>query len=371
MAGTSREQTTRRPRPPRSGARGLVAAAVAALTALATGCGDGGAGGPSPEVWRFAIEETAGSVQDEVAREFARRVAERTGGAVEVKVYPYGTLGTSDDLAEQAAMGSLQFAMASPGHLGKVIPEVQVFLLHFLFSDDDEVNRRALADPALAARLEPLYEERGLRLLSVLFEGWMVWTTRKEVRRPSDFEGVKIRTMTSPLLLEAYRAYGASPQSMPYAEVYGGLQLNMIDAQVNPVFAIEEMSFYEVTSHLVFAKPAPFVTTVVAHPGFLDGLSEERRAMVREVTAELEPYAFEVQREFNRARLEEMLERKPELEVVELTEAERDAFRERSIPVRDSFVETAGASGRAVLDEVLAAVRRAEEAVATEATEAR
>ena len=83
-----------------------------------------------PPVWRFAIEETSGSVQDAYAQRFKELVEEKSGGKVIVKVYPYGTLGTSDQLSELLYNGSLQFAMASPGHIGKMIPEVQVLLLH-------------------------------------------------------------------------------------------------------------------------------------------------------------------------------------------------------------------------------------------------
>src|SRR5690606_8980870 len=95
-------------------------------------------------IWRFAIEETAGSVQDAYAQELGRRVAARSDGRIEVIVYPYGTLGTSDHVTEQLHMGTLQLAMASPGHLGKLIPEVQAFLLHYVLSDDEAVNQRAL-----------------------------------------------------------------------------------------------------------------------------------------------------------------------------------------------------------------------------------
>jgi tripartite ATP-independent transporter DctP family solute receptor len=344
--------------PSRSPLRRLCAALAPAVVALLAACG-GGAGGDGPELWRFAIEETQGSVQDQYARELARRIAERTDGAVEVKVYPYGTLGTSDDLTEQVRMGSLQLATASPGHLGKTIPELQVFLLHFVLSDDEAVNTAALADPALRAELEPLFPEKGLALLSILPEGWMVWTTRKPVREPADFEGVKIRTMTSPLLLAAYEAYGASPQAMPYGEVYSALQLNMIDAQVNPIFAVEEMSFYEVTDYLVFPHAAPFVTTLVAGADFLAGLPPERRALLEEVVAELEPWTAELQREENERRLAEILERKPEMEVIELDEAERAAFRERALGVRDAFRASAGPRGARVLDALTAAVERA------------
>lgn len=322
-------------------------------------CGNG-ASDESPTTWRFAIEETAGSVQDAYAQEFKRRIEERTQGRIEVKVYPYGTLGTSDDITEQLRMGSLQFAMASPGHLGKTIPELQVFLLHFLFSDHDEVNREALQDPEFRAAVDPLFPEKGMRMLDLLPEGWMVWTTQKEIRKPADFEGVKIRTMTSPLLLAAYEAYGASPQAMPYGEVYSGLQLNMIDAQVNPVFAIEEMSFYEVTSHMIFAKAAPFLTTCVAHEGFLDGLTKADRALVLEVVAELRPYLWDFQLRTNEERLQTIRGKKPSMEWVELTEAERAVFRERSQPVREQFIESVGERGRTILDALTTAVERAE-----------
>jgi len=336
----------------------LAVAFVPLLMLTNLGCSSGES---SSMIWRFAIEETQGSVQDAYAQEFKRRIEEKSGGAIEVRVFPYGTLGTSDDLTEQLRMGSIQFAMASPGHLGKMIPEVQVFLLHFLFSDDNRVNQRALADPALRSQFETLYREKGLDLLSIFPEGWMVWTTKKDVRSPEDFSGVKIRTMTSPLLLEAYRAYGASPQAMPYSEVYGALQLNMIDAQVNPVFAIEEMSFYEVTSHMIFARHAQFITTAVANPKFLDGLDDEHRKMVSEVVQELDAFIFDVQEDYNAKRIDVIEAKKPDMEIVELNESQRAAFRTASLPVRQYFRELDAGNG-AILDAILAAIDRASQA---------
>lgn len=313
-----------------------------------------------PVEWRFAIEETRGSVQDAYAQEFKRRIEEKSGGDINVSVYPYGTLGTSDHVTELLSMGTIQFAMASPGHLGKLIPEVQVFLLHFLLTDDPAVNSRALGDPLLKETFDPLYEEKGLTLLSILSEGWMVWTTQEPVRVPADFDGVKIRTMTSPLLLAAYRAYGANPTPLPYGEVYSALQLNMIDAQVNPVFAIQEMSFYEVVNYLIFAKHAPFITTVVSNDAFLADLPEADRAMVLETIDELQAFNLQTQQQFNAERLDLIRERKPSINIIEdLTEEERAAFREASRPVHEQFLRMAGPRGQEVLDAVHAAVERA------------
>ncbi|MFT7670432.1 MAG: tripartite ATP-independent transporter DctP family solute receptor [Planctomycetota bacterium] len=328
---------------------------------LLAGCGDSSSsGGEGRVVWRFAIEEPAGSVQDAYAQEFKRRIEERTSGDVEVKVYPYGTLGTSDDLTEQLRMGTLQFAMASPGHLGKTIPELQVFLLHFVFSDDDEVNLSALRDPDFRSEVRGLFPEKGLELLALFPEGWMVWTTQAHIRTPSDFEGVKIRTMTSPLLLAAYEAYGASPQAMPYGEVYSALQLNMIDAQVNPLFAIQEMSFYEVTKCMTFAKPAPFMTTVLSNPNFLGQLEPSRRALVEDLAMELEAFIHVVEQAENEERLKVIQTQKPSMKLVTLTEEEREAFRQLSSGVHEQFNREVGEGGAILLTKLLAAIASAE-----------
>ena len=310
---------------------------------------------------RFALEEVEGSVQDGYAQRFKELIEQRSGGRIKVSVYPYGSLGSSAQLTEQVQNGVVQFAFASPGHLGSVVPEVQAFSLHFLFSDDEQVNQQIFTgNGELQRLLGEAYREKNLELLSIVQEGWMVWTGDRPLRSPDDFAGFKIRTMPSPLLVEAYEAYGANPTPMAYSEVYSGLQLNMIDGQVNPVFAIEEMSFYEVQEVMTFPNHLPFVSTVVANPAFMDGLSDEDRALVEGVKAELDDFIFELQQRFNRERLK-MIREESDIEVVRLAEEERAAFRKAAMPVRESYIASVGERGKAILKAVTSARSRLEE----------
>lgn len=314
--------------------------------------------------WRFAIEEVQGSVQDTYARRFKELIEQKSDGAIAVTVYPYGSLGTSDQVTELLHMGAIQFAMASPGHLGKLIPEIQLLLLHFVFSDHNEVNKRVLGGSvALRDRFDTLYREKGLHLLALYPEGWQVWTTNKLIRRPADFTGFKMRVMTSPILVEAYKAYGANPTPLPYGEVYSALQLRMIDGQVNPIFAIEEMSFYEVTDYLIFARHAQFITSVVTNPRFFAALSPETQDMVRDTIGELHEYIFAVQEEFNARRLEEIKEKKPHLSLVYLTAEERERFKAASLPVRQKYIDMVGHTGTELLAILLSEVASTEEQV--------
>lgn len=311
-----------------------------------------------PRVWRFAIEETRGSVQDAYGQKFKELIEEKSGGKIRVKVYPYGTLGTSDQLSEQLYNGSLQFAMASPGHIGKMIPEVQVLLLHYVLSDDAEVNQRVLNSPEVQAKFNELFAEKGFKLLSIISEGWQVWTANKPLRNPQDFEGVKFRVMTSPLLMAAYDAYGASSTPLAFSEVYSALQLKMVDGQVNPVFAIEEMSFYEVNDHLIFANQAQFYSTCLTNKEFYENLPPEERKWVDESMAELTDYIFETQKQFNEKRLETILEKKPGTEVIHLEAEERAVFRDAAKPVRKQFIEMAGPRGEELLEIMEAQVEK-------------
>lgn len=307
--------------------------------------------------WRFALEEIKGGVQDAYAMRFKELIEERSQGEITVSVYPYGTLGTSDQITELVNNGAVHFAMASPGHLGKIIPEVQVFLLHFLLSDDDAINRKIYRELQKMPVFKTLYAEKGLEFLAFYPEGWMAWTTQQPVRSPEDFAGMKLRVMTSSLLLAAYQNYGASPIAMPYSEIYSALQLKMIDGQVNPVFAIEEMSFYEVTRYLIFPRQAQFISSAVASQAFFERLPAAEQQMVREVIAQVNDEIYTIQEDYNRERLEVISERS-EIEMIELNDAERAAFAEAYQPVYDMYKELAGERGAALLADVQALVAR-------------
>ncbi|TBW54316.1 DctP family TRAP transporter solute-binding subunit [Marinobacter halodurans] len=309
--------------------------------------------------WRFALEEIEGSVQDAYAKEFKKEVEKASDGNIKVEIYPYGSLGTSSQLTELVQQGAVELAFASPGHLASVIPEVGVFTLHFVLSDDNDVNKEVLSSDKVHDLFADRYNSQGLELLSIVPEGWMVWTGNKALRTPADFEDFKMRTMTSPILTESYKAYGANPTPMPYSEVYSGLQLKQIDGQVNPIFAIEEMSFYEVQNYMTMAHHAQFISTVIAGKDWYDGLPDDQRKILDDARDNLVDYIYKKQEEFNQKRLDKIKENS-DIKIITLTDEQREAFRKASMPVRDIYIKEAGDRGKKVLDTITSMVKEKE-----------
>ena len=304
-----------------------------------------------PVTWRFALEEIEGSVQHLYAQAFREHIEEISDGRIVVDVFPYGSLGTSTQLTELTRYGSVNLAFASPGHLADKVPEAGLFNLHFLLPDDPEQTRQLLKDSELISHFQQPYRETGLQLLGFISEGWTVWTANRPLRSLDDFQGLRIRTMTSAMAAETYRAYGAEPVQTPFSQVYSGLQLRKIDGQTNPVFAIEEMDFHEVQTTLTMARASQFIASVVANDGWYDGLPDRERTWLKETIGELADYAWEIQETLNQERLERMVE-KADIRVIRLSEDERERFRQASLPVREKYLELTGAQGQALLEHV-------------------
>jgi tripartite ATP-independent transporter DctP family solute receptor len=301
--------------------------------------------------WKFALEEVEGSVQDAYAQEFKKRIEKKTDGDVTVNIYPYGTLGTSTQTTELVANGALQLANASPGHLGKLIGPIQVFSIPYLLPENDECTKEILgSSDVLYDSLSEEFANQNLKLLTMYPEGDMVWTANKKITEPADFKNFKMRVMTSPLLVRAYEAFGANPTPMPYSEVYSGLQLGQIDGQVNPIFAIQEMKFYEVQDYMIWAGQQEFTTTVIANADFYNGLSDEHQAALDSTVEEMVDVIFKIQNEYNQERLEKIKASDKAPEMIRLSEEQRAPFEEAAKKVEAKFVEMTGEPGKKVLN---------------------
>lgn len=314
---------------------------------LFVGCQRGAIGGDTI-VWRFGHEETPGSIQDIYSHEFKRLVEEKSNGKIMVEIYRAGEIGEVTDYLEFTQGGLLQFCILNPGTTATTIPENNIFYNHFLMPEKKEDIKELLRTSKAIEMLNEINLEEDLYILDWFYEGFNAWTADKVIRSPQDFRGVKIRTMASPLIVSSYQAYSANPTPMSYTEVYSGLQLKQIDAQVNPVFAIQEMKFYEVQDYIILAKQDGFFASLAANPDFFYELDDETKSMLLEIVEELNDFIIDTQESVNEERLE-MIKESSDIEIIELTDEEREVFREAAMPVREIFLKSVGEKGVDIL----------------------
>lgn len=299
--------------------------------------------------WKLAHEELPGGFMDSVAHEFARLMDVKSGGKIQLDVYPSGTLGTSEDMVELVQHRAVEFNFADAGHLGTQIPQVQVLLLQYLFPRDMDVVMNVLRDGKFMEKLAPKFQEKNLEPLANYTEGWQVWSTNRLIKKPSDFKDFKMRTMSSKLLVESYNNYGANSTPIPFAEVYSSLQLNMVDGQENPLAVIYDMKFYEVQDYLIFGYTAPFCLTLVGNGQFMKELPQDIRDIVETAATETVAFGFKWQDDFNKSKLDEMIKAKKDLEVVYLNPEEISEFQDLAKQTYDTYLDIGGEDAKDIL----------------------
>lgn len=299
--------------------------------------------------WRLPHEEVAGSCQDLYANRFKEIVESKSEGRIKVDVYPVGQLGDSTNQVELLQMGGVEFAINNPGATATIIPEANVFSLHFLMPSDMAGVRKVITQGEGIKKLNALYEKQGMHVLDWFPEGFNVWTANKPITSPADMKGFKMRTMAAPVIAKSYEAYGANPVPVPYMELYSALQLKMVDGQVNPLFAIDEMKFAEVQDYLMVSNQDSFVGTFAVNKGYWDTLPDDIKKIVQDAVAESNQYLFEKQEELNQKALEN-IKSTTDIEVIELTDDQRAAFKALAEPARKVYTDLAGESGKEIMD---------------------
>ncbi len=331
----------------------LGAASAAALLTFSTGAA-------LADTWRYAFEEAIDEVQGVFAQKFKEEIEANSDH--EVQLFPYGTLGESADIMEQAQSGILQFVNQSPGFTGALIPEAQVFFVPYLLPQDTgQLNSFFRNSQAIRELFPELYAEQGLELLTMYPEGEVAITTKAPLRSPEDLNEVKIRVMTNPLLVESYRAFGATPTPLPWGETYGGLQTNIIQGQENPAFFIESTKMYEVTDHITFIGHNNFTTALMANKDFFDDLDEGDQDLIRNATQAAFDHILEYQEGLTEESLDKIHEARPEVTITTLSEEERAPFEAAAAQVEAAFIEMTGERGQEILDQMKADLAAASE----------
>lgn len=186
-------------------------------------------GGPEMTL-RFATIKNRDLSQGKQWNHFAELVSKATDGKVKVQVFYDGTLFGERTAVEAVLNGSIDIGTsANPQYA----PWTDALLwMDMPFVVDDQAGLRKLLDGAPGEAIRHSMEQKpGLKVLMMIDNGGgrPVLTVSKQVKTPADLKGMKVRSVSSPVDQAIWRAWGASPTPIDFAEVYSALQSHVVD----------------------------------------------------------------------------------------------------------------------------------------------
>ena len=281
------------------------------------------------------------------ADRWAELVAERTDGRIRMQIYPGTQLVQGEQTREFTAMrqGVIDMAVGSTINWSPQIVEMNIFSMPFLMPDYAALD--ALTQGEVGARIFELIEENGVVPLAWAENGFReVTNSQKPIRTPADMQGLKMRVVGSPIFNDIFTALGANPTQMSWADAQPALSTGAVDGQENPLTIYSVLNMHEVGQSNVtlwhyVADPLIFAV----NRDVWDSFTPEDQEIVRAAAVEAGAYGIEVARkgltDDDQSLLDEI--RGHGVEIISLTDEERQAFVDATRPVYEAWKERIGA----------------------------
>jgi tripartite ATP-independent transporter DctP family solute receptor len=285
---------------------------------------------PSPsDPWHF------------MAQRWQALLKERTGGRIEVQLFPGGQLsgGNQQKEIELVQNGSIQASILPTGTLTVIDPRFQVVGLPWIVPGE-EAAARVMDGPLGRETLEWLRAKR-MEPVAIASNGFRQLANRKHpVTKPEDLQGLKLRVPGSKILVETWKALGAQPVVMNFAELYTGLQQGTVDGEELPFVFKLSTKFYEVEKFATELNYSFDLIYILFNRPLWEGFAAADQEVLRATALE----AAKAEREFLSRSGREAADklRASGMDVVVLKPAELAAFQAKMPSVYAQFAEGIG-----------------------------
>ena len=286
-------------------------------------------------------------------QDFASIIEEKSGGELKVQLFPSAQLFKDKEVPGAVGSGAVEAGSAFLGRFAGSVSAVDVVSIPFMFSDEAHIRASVAPGSAMRSALDgAILRETNNRVLWWQAFGRNIYLNNgSAIVTPQDLQGKKVRTYGK-VHGWTVEALGGAPTLMSGSKQFLAYQQGAVDVGMTGASAVKSRKLFEVMDHMTLTFDSAIEFIAVINNDFYESLSAEHQAIIDAAAQEVEQKLRDAIYQQEAEIVEEM---KAEMTVVELTEAQRAAWREATADVVDRFVDETGATGAAAV----AAVRSA------------
>jgi TRAP-type transport system periplasmic protein len=226
---------------------------------------------------------------NDMAEYMAAEIAERSGGEIQIEIFPAASLGNDPAVIGEMALGTIDLIVSSTNNAEGSVPELAAFSLPYLFAGIDDFMERAGPGTEIEAHFQERFAESGsgMRLLALNASGTRNFSTaRGPVAEVADISGTRMRVPPSPLMVKTWEALGTVPVTVAWAELYAAVQTGVAESLESSIPGYLGSKLYEVAPNLALTEHTLLASHISISEVTWNRLSEDEQAMFEEVAAE-------------------------------------------------------------------------------------
>ena len=243
-------------------------------------------------------------------------------------------------MTESVAMETIDMALPSTSVLTSYTDNFGILDMPYLFISSEAAFNAM--DGKMGEYFNEALKSSGLVNLGYTYNGpRSITNSVREIKKPEDLKGIKVRVMESPVFIDFFRTLGANPTPMSFTEVYTALQQGAVEAQENPPSLIFANKFYEVQKFLSITEHVHNFLAFIMNAEKFNSLSDEQKAILQEKAKKYIENQRKMELEDNNKYIE-LLGTEGKLKVNILTADEKEEFKKALQPMYDKYKKNFG-----------------------------
>jgi tripartite ATP-independent transporter DctP family solute receptor len=281
------------------------------------------------------------------AKYFKSLVEEKTGGKVEVEIYPAAQAFKPKEIINAVATGAIESGVTTNFEWAGVLPVMDVFIVPFLVTELPVIEKAMSGE--VGAMLFKKMETKGVvPLMWMLQTRTNIYTSNNApVILPNDFKGKKMRG-TSKIMNLGSEALGTSTMAISGPEVYTALQRGTIDIGLTGIDAALTRHYYEVQKYGTVSNNFTVIHPVFVNPKFWSSLPADTQKIIKDCAMTVQKRSIEDSEKEKDAAIEEL--KKKMIIHVQTPEEAKIWKQVMQKPTLDYFLEKTGPDGKELVD---------------------
>jgi tripartite ATP-independent transporter DctP family solute receptor len=265
-----------------------------------------------------------------MADEYAKRANAALKGKVEVKVFHSSQLGSDEQMMRGIKVGAPEMVAPSTV-MSTVDAQFGVFEMPYLIVSRAHMKKVA-ENKQVQSQLFAGLPAKGIRVLGVWENGFRhITNNARPIVKPDDLKGIKLRVPGGVWRVKMFKAYGANPSPMSFAEVYSALQSGVMDGQENPFPQIASAKFHEVQKFLSLSGHVYTPAYLVVGEDVWKKLPQDVQAALSKIAGEIGDFARSEGERLDKGLMAKLV---PPMKA---NEVDKDAFIKASASIYEEF----------------------------------
>ena len=234
---------------------------------------------------------TEGDFRDRLCRMFAAEVEARSKGALKFEIYPGSSLMKTNAQFSALRKGALDLSLVPLSYAGGEMPEVNIGLMPGLVTSYEQGY--AWRNAEVGKELARLLWEKGIVMVSWIWQAGGVASRTKPIVEPDDAKGLKIRGGSREMDL-ILKAAGAAVVSLPSNEIYAAMQTGALDAALTSSTSLISFRLEELAKSLTTGRGKAYwimLEPLMMSRAVFERLNKEQQNLILQVGLEMETFA--------------------------------------------------------------------------------